>query len=219
VRLERPSFESGEFYRVQVASFSNQEAAENLRRRLGEQFHMPVVVYRNSHLRHEPGPCRQVCLPRRSAGVCGRAAGEGGYRDFLIVRETTGEAVRERRCWHLRRPGAALPDQQRRLTCSLQARTPTFLPLEWQAVPGFAGSQHERQQWCGCRKTSWASRNTSWVFVPAELSPTSYPEAAALAAQAIAARTYALKNLGRFRAEGFDLNGRHPNPGLWRSLP
>ena len=32
-----------------------------------------------------------------------------------------------------------------------------------------------------------------------------YPEPAALAAQAIAARTYALKNMGRFRAEGFDL--------------
>ncbi|MBM3791406.1 MAG: SpoIID/LytB domain-containing protein, partial [Acidobacteria bacterium] len=41
--------------------------------------------------------------------------------------------------------------------------------------------------------------------VPAEMSPTTYPHPAALAAQAIAARTYALKNMGRFKSEGFDL--------------
>jgi SpoIID/LytB domain protein len=41
--------------------------------------------------------------------------------------------------------------------------------------------------------------------VPAEISPTTYPEFAALAAQAIAARTYARRNMGRFRSEGFDL--------------
>jgi stage II sporulation protein D len=41
--------------------------------------------------------------------------------------------------------------------------------------------------------------------VPAEMSPGTYPEFAALAAQAIAARTYALKNMGRYRSDGFDL--------------
>ncbi|MDR0843113.1 MAG: SpoIID/LytB domain-containing protein [Acidobacteriota bacterium] len=41
--------------------------------------------------------------------------------------------------------------------------------------------------------------------VPAEMSPSHFPEFDALAAQAIAARTYALKNMGRFRSDGFDL--------------
>ena len=41
--------------------------------------------------------------------------------------------------------------------------------------------------------------------VPAEMNPDTYNEFAALAAQAIAARTYALKNIGRFRSDGFDL--------------
>ena len=41
--------------------------------------------------------------------------------------------------------------------------------------------------------------------VPAEIPPAIYPEPAGLAAQAVAARTYALKNMGRFSAEGFDL--------------
>jgi len=42
--------------------------------------------------------------------------------------------------------------------------------------------------------------------VPSELSPYQYGELEALKAQAVAARTYALKNMGRFEALGFDLD-------------
>ncbi|HYY99258.1 MAG TPA: SpoIID/LytB domain-containing protein, partial [Pyrinomonadaceae bacterium] len=41
--------------------------------------------------------------------------------------------------------------------------------------------------------------------VPNELSPGGWPELEALKAQAVAARTYAVSNLGRFASEGFDL--------------
>jgi stage II sporulation protein D len=41
--------------------------------------------------------------------------------------------------------------------------------------------------------------------VPNELSPGGWPEIEALKAQAVAARTYAVSNLGRYRTEGFDL--------------
>ena len=41
--------------------------------------------------------------------------------------------------------------------------------------------------------------------VPAEMGPTTFDEIEALKAQAIAARTYAVRNLGQFRAEGFDI--------------
>lgn len=41
--------------------------------------------------------------------------------------------------------------------------------------------------------------------VPNELSPGGYPAIEALKAQAVAARTYAVKNRGQFAAEGFDL--------------
>jgi stage II sporulation protein D len=41
--------------------------------------------------------------------------------------------------------------------------------------------------------------------VPNELSPGSYPAIEALKAQAVAARTYAIKNLNQFAAQGFDL--------------
>ncbi len=41
--------------------------------------------------------------------------------------------------------------------------------------------------------------------VPGEMSPDLYRQPEALKAQAVAARTYAMKNLGRFRALGYDL--------------
>nr|MDQ3743435.1 SpoIID/LytB domain-containing protein [Acidobacteriota bacterium] len=41
--------------------------------------------------------------------------------------------------------------------------------------------------------------------VPNELSPGGWPQLEALKAQAVAARTYAVSNLGRFAAQGFDL--------------
>lgn len=41
--------------------------------------------------------------------------------------------------------------------------------------------------------------------VPNELNPTAFAEIEALKAQAVAARTYALRNLGKYAAEGFDL--------------
>ncbi len=41
--------------------------------------------------------------------------------------------------------------------------------------------------------------------VPGELSPSEFPAIEALKAQAVAARTYALKNMGQFQDSGFDL--------------
>ncbi len=41
--------------------------------------------------------------------------------------------------------------------------------------------------------------------VPSEMGPLSYPELEAQKAQAIAARTYAVKNLGRFARKGYDI--------------
>jgi stage II sporulation protein D len=41
--------------------------------------------------------------------------------------------------------------------------------------------------------------------VPSEMGPSIYDEVEALKAQAVAARTYAFRNLGQFRAEGYDI--------------
>ena len=50
-----------------------------------------------------------------------------------------------------------------------------------------------------------------------ELSPGGYPAIEALKAQAIAARTYALKNRGQFMAQGFDILPNDAFAGLSRT--
>ena len=42
-------------------------------------------------------------------------------------------------------------------------------------------------------------------MVPNELSPAAFPEIEALKAQAVAARTYALRNKGEYLFKGYDL--------------
>ena len=44
-----------------------------------------------------------------------------------------------------------------------------------------------------------------WGVVPNELGPDTFPELEALKAQAVAARTYIVRNLGQFEDEGFDI--------------
>ena len=54
--------------------------------------------------------------------------------------------------------------------------------------------------------------------VPNELSPGGWPELEALKAQAVAARTYAVSNLGRFAVRGLRSHARHALAGLRRTL-
>ncbi len=86
----------------------------------------------------------------------------------------------------------------------IPANPQSFLSLEGRAYRGILIVRHTAQ--------GIAVINTLNVddylqgVVPCELSPTEFPEIEALKAQAIAARTYALKNLGRFKELGFDLD-------------
>ncbi len=50
--------------------------------------------------------------------------------------------------------------------------------------------------------------------VPNELSPVAYPQIEALKAQAVAARTYALRNRGQYASQGYDLCATPSLPGL-----
>jgi stage II sporulation protein D len=203
VRLERPLYESGETYRVQVASLSNQEAAENLSRRLGEQFSAPVVVQKNA-----ASGTNQVRIGRfASRGEAQEfAAGPlaaAGYREFLIVREA-GEPVRGEPVLALRGP-----ENLYRVSGAgyllLAGSNGDFLRLNGKPYRGSLDLSLSSSGRLTVVNQLGVEEYLLGV-VPAELSPVAYPEAAALAAQAIAARTYALKNMGRFRAEGFDLS-------------
>jgi len=202
VRLERPSYESGEFYRVQVASLSNQEAADNLSRRLAEHFSLPVVVTRNSASGTNQVRVGRFASRGEAQAFATGPLAEAGYHDFLIVREA-GEAVRGAPVLALRGP-ESLYRVSGAGYLFLAGSSTDFLRLNGKP---YRGSLDLSLRGSGGMMVVNQLGVEEYLLgvVPAELSPTTYPETAALAAQAIAARTYALKNIGRFRAEGFDL--------------
>ncbi len=52
--------------------------------------------------------------------------------------------------------------------------------------------------------------------VPNELSPSTFGQLEALKAQAVAARTYIVKNMGQYRAEGYDICDTDAVSGVFR---
>jgi stage II sporulation protein D len=201
VRVELEVEESSEIFRIQLGSFAKPETAEALRAELERKLKLDVVIQQNSQ------GLRQVRAGEfanrdEAANYAGTELARAGYRDYLIVRETNSSGGGESR---------------------LALRGPENLFFVNRSgflfFPGSSGEplQLDGKPYRGIIDLTLnsATRITSvnqlgmeeYLFgvVPAEISPSVYPEFAALAAQSIAARTYALKNMGRFRAEGFDL--------------
>jgi stage II sporulation protein D len=202
VRMERPAYEAGEIYRVQVSALANQEAAEKLSRQLSEQFAMPSVVHENAAT-----GTNQVRLGRFASRTEAQQFATGplagaGYRDAFVVREAA-ESVRGEPALTLRGPDNLLR-ASRSGYLFLPGPAAGFLRLNGKAYRGTLDlSLGSNGRIIVVNQLGLEEYLLS--VVPAELSPVTYPETAALAAQAIAARTYALKNMGRYRADGFDL--------------
>jgi len=202
VRLERPLSEPAEIYRVQVASLSNAAAAEKLGRQLSEQFSMPSVVHENTAAGMNQVRIGRFAARNEAQGFAAGPLAAAGYRDAFVVREV-GEAGKGEPTLALRGPENLLR-VSRAGYLFLPATELNFLRLNGKPYRGVLDVSLNRD---GRVKVVNQLGMEEYLLgvVPAELSPVSYPEEAAQAAQAIAARTYALKNMGRYRSDGFDL--------------
>ncbi len=187
-------------FRVQVAAFSTQEAAEAERIRLEKAYGVPSVVYhvvdRGSwRVRLGGASSREALGPLlerlRTAGVLGAWI--------------TEEPAQVREGVRLRLVDASYqsqPTETRRLAV-VPARGGT-VRLEGKPYRGILEMRLSR---------SGTVRGVNWVdlesyllgVVPAELGPEIWPQLEALKAQAVAARTYTLRNLGMFEDDGYDL--------------
>lgn len=104
-------------------------------------------------------------------------------------------------------------DGGRLLVLPMQTRVRILPP----AQPRAARLQVDDRTYRGSVEVFGNSRNTLTVVnelpvedyllgvVPNELSPTTFGQLEALKAQAVAARTYIIRNLGQYRAEGYDI--------------
>jgi stage II sporulation protein D len=202
IRVESEMEQASEIYRIQVASLAVSEAAEQLRKALAERFSLPAVTRV-----HETAGTTQVRLgeffTREEAQEF--AAGpllEAGYRESFVVRESTTRGNGER----------TLALRGRGKLFRVSTAGYVFLPVSDTEFLRADGKPYRGVLDLSLNKNGRINvvnrvgiEEYLLGVLPAELPPTVYPQAAALAAQAVAARTYALKNLGRYRAEGFDL--------------
>ncbi len=200
VRVEEESEGISPVYRVQVASFKKAAMAEELQKELSESLEVPVKVYENvdvGALQVRVGEFAE----RDEAQAFLEKTIRRKFHDAFIVKESasigsgkTTLALRGKSSFFLSRAGFIFAPGSDAGNLSLDGN-PYRGVLDVSLNPKG-------------RITVVNQLGTEEYLlgvVPAELNPDQYPEFNALAAQAIAARTYALKHMGRFRSEGYDL--------------
>jgi stage II sporulation protein D len=202
IRVEQGGERNAIVYQVQVASFAKLENAEDMQKTLAGQFTETITIRENSAT-----GTNQVRMgefqERSDAQSFLKTVVDSGYPDAFIVKETlfAGDGKKK-----LALRG---PDSLFRLSEAgflfMPSSGSSFLCVDGKPYRGLLDVIINK----GGRITVVNEVGIEDYLdgvVPAEINPAVYPENAALAAQAIAARTYALKNMGRFRSEGFDLS-------------
>ncbi len=202
VRIEQEVEESISVYQVQVASFTKIENAEQLKEQLTGKLPVPVAIHQNSSTGTKQVRVGEFSAKEEAQEFLKALIGSG-YRDAFIVKEaiSTGGgkftlALRgSQNLFHVSRAGFLF----------LPSSRTSHLCVNGKPYRGFFDIILNKEG----RITvvnELAMEEYLLGVVPAEINPSTYPEFAALAAQSIAARTYALKHMGRFRSDGFDLS-------------
>ncbi|MGQ9896100.1 MAG: SpoIID/LytB domain-containing protein [Acidobacteriota bacterium] len=189
-------------YRVEVASFKSRQAATAASARLREQVAGPVTT------RYDAGTQTYAvvvgdCAAPEDAEALMVSVVNAGFRHPIVTRDVAPNSSRPRLGVTAGGGDILLRGAQR---C-------TFIALEEERTPLKLSGQSYR----GRIEVFLNRRGRLTVVnavpleaylrgvVPNELSPTVFAHLEALKAQAIAARTYALKNRGKYAAEGYDL--------------
>jgi len=187
-------------YRVQVGAFSTEEAAEAERARLETEFGAPGVVAfvpdRGSfRVRLGASPDREALGPLVDRL---RAAGRTGV--WITEEPATGGPQVRLRLVDTSYDSASVAVDRVAVVPAEGAR----IEVEGKAYRGIVELRLSR--FGTVRAVGWVGLEAYLRgVVPAELGPEIWPQLEALKAQAVAARTYAWRNLGQFDEDGYDL--------------
>jgi stage II sporulation protein D len=199
-RVELEPDESSIVYQVQVASYAKRQMAADLQKEIADLFDAPVTIHEDSDLGVFQVRVGEFSTREKAQSFLGTATKK--FHDAFIVRETSSAG--------LGKTILALRGKQNFFQVSQAGFL--FMPASGANFLSFDGKPYR-----GLLDISLNQNGRITVVnqlgmeeylpgvVPAEMSPYDYPEFAALAAQSIASRTYALKNMGRFNSEGYDL--------------
>jgi stage II sporulation protein D len=192
-----------EKYLIQVAQFPEQEEAERRAQELRFQIDRKVTVSNKMESGFD-GPYKIMIgdfLTRDDALSYIIKLNRMEIKDTWIVREEVTEKE-SRPLWIL------INDELKSLR---HATVLYFIPSSPQSYLSFKGRDYRGIFTLRASRKGIVLINTLNLedyiksVVPSELSPYNFPEIEAHKAQAIAARTYAMKNLGQYKELGFDL--------------
>ena len=203
IRVEQEGERTGTIscYRVQVSSLRSRPAAENLQRDLSEKHNVPVIIQGN-----EDATSNRIRVgeypTRAEAEKMLDTLKHSGHPDAFIVEDVrssrSGKSVLALRgdndLFYLNRSGFLF----------IPPSDAVFLTVNGKPYRGLLDIQLNESSRITVVNHVRVEEYLLGV-VPAELSPSRYPEFDALAAQSIVARTYALKHMGQYNSEGFDL--------------
>ncbi len=190
-------------YRVQVSSFPSRSGAEDFRAALGKQDDIHDELW----IRREDGSGRFAVRLGAFAGESSASARLEslrlrGYEGLSLVREPTRSS----------RPHELLLHPVGQPTLPLAALSLLALPGESGGVLEVDGRPYRGYVEVFVNRTNlFTIVNVVHLedylkgVVPAELSPEAFPQKEAIKAQALAARTYAVKRLGQFSEDGYDI--------------
>jgi stage II sporulation protein D len=202
VRVEQEVEETKPAYQIQVASYGKLENAEDLKKKLSGILDVPIALHQNTAT--GANQVRVGEFPtKEEAQKFLKTLMAKGYRDAFIIKESVSTASGK---MTLAAHGSKDLFRINSAGFLFQPTSNTsFLSLDGKAYRGsFDVLFNKSGRITVVNQVGMEEYLLS--VVPSEMSPATYPEFAALAAQAIAARTYALKNMGRFHSEGFDLS-------------
>lgn len=189
-------------YRVQVASLSTGEAAERLADKIRNELGLEVTTAYSAQTRSFRVQVGKSASRQDAAHIESRLR-EAGYKDLWVVSDQQRDEKGENGT----------------LTAVDAGGERVANATVFQCVPGRTGEflQIGKMRYRGALELRVTPQGTVLPIniinleqylrgvVPAEMSSTAYPQIEALKAQALAARTYAVKNFGQYTVEGYDL--------------
>ncbi|TDI47222.1 MAG: SpoIID/LytB domain-containing protein [Acidobacteria bacterium] len=187
-------------FRVQVGTFTSEEVAETLAARLGRELHEQTDVHHDSQRRLYRVRVGTLDQRTAAAALASRLVAMG-YADAWVARETVGYSD----------DGRLRIVDQNYLEQTLELRRLVAFPAGRGLVK--VNQRHYRGIIEIFIDDGGRLRVVNVVnledylkgVVPDEMGPGVYPEPEALMAQAVAARTYAVRNRGQYADNGFDI--------------
>ncbi|NMB46500.1 MAG: SpoIID/LytB domain-containing protein [Firmicutes bacterium] len=202
----------GQVWRVQIKASRDEEAAQDLRRQVEKDCSFPAYVVQvepwyKVQVGDAASPAEAEALKERLMLL--------GYQDSWVTRvalppeEAISDSTAERPYFRIEDDAGHLLTTVKETELMAEAVGPEPLTLEISGIKMGSYRGHLRLEFLGEGRVGITNiiglEEYLYGVVGSELYSRNEEDLAALAAQAVAARTYAIENLGKHDMEGFDL--------------